>query len=203
MSLQAIRLGLSRLYDTCCDLRYGVATTAELPSDTPSRHADNVMHIATSYRRLDNVFRHLSIAPDDVFVDFGCGLGRAACVAARYPLKAVYGVEISPDLAARATENAAKLRGGVAGKVEIVCCSAEDFDCRVGSVFYLFNPFGAKTLAAVLGNIRAAAELKPVRVVYQNPEHREVLDNAGWLSPAETLRADRHGQPITLLYRSR
>jgi len=141
-------------------------------------------HAPTTYYQLGQMFRGFTIGPGDVFIDFGCGLGRTICFAAQYPFDRVYGVEISSGLAARARSNVESLRSKTAGSIEIVCASAEEFDCRLGNTYYLYNPFGEKTMAVVLANMRSATahSRKPIRIIYNNPVHRTLLDDSGWLS---------------------
>jgi predicted RNA methylase len=150
------------------------------------------------------MFRGLTVEPDDVFVDFGCGLGRAVCVAAQYPFAKVYGVEISASAAACARSNIELLRSKVAGSIEILCASAEEFDCRLGNTFYFFNPFGEKTMAAVLANIKTAwaHSGSPIRILYNNPMHKTLLDGSGWLSEKKVLVRRAFDRPPTLLYKS-
>lgn len=188
------------------DLRYGISTTTvkPLPSDTPSRFDDNVHCVPTTYQQLSQAFQGLTVGPDDVFVDFGCGLGRAVCFAAQYPFAKVYGVEISSSLAERARSNIECLRSKTARSIEIVCASADEFDCRLGNTFYFYNPFGEKMMAAVLANIKSAAAHsgRPINIIYNNPIHKTLLDDCGWLSEKKVLRHRGFDNPPILLYQS-
>jgi precorrin-6B methylase 2 len=186
------------------DLKYGISTTTPkaLASDTPSQFNDNTHCIPTTYPQLARTFGGLPVAQNDVFVDFGCGLGRGVCFAARYPFAKIYGVEITESLAARARTNVERLRLKGRPPIEIVCCSAEEFDCRLGSTFYFYNPFGERTMAAVLANIKLAATEagRPVRIIYNNPVHKTLLDDAGWLIEKKVLMPRGFDAPPILLY---
>lgn len=112
------------------------------------------------------------------FVDVGSGKGRAVIVASERPFAAVLGVERRWMLHASAVRNvAAAARVRVPRcPVALVCGDAVDFQLPDGPiVLYLYNPFGADVLAALLARIRCEA-----RLVYMNPLCAEVVEAAGW-----------------------
>lgn len=191
--------------DGAVDLRLGIRTTGIHQSTTLSRYADNEECRPTTYRVIGAIFRQLEVEPGDVFVDYGCGLGRVVCVAAQRPFARVVGVEISPDFARRAEANVARLRGRQAETVEVVCANALDFDPASANVHFFYNPFGAKTLAAVLERVEDAAAVhgKHTRIVYSNCDTRPVMDGARWLRMTRVLRRNRQGGEQVLLYESR
>ena len=157
----------------------------------------------TSYRVLFKVFRAIDLSPADQFVDFGCGRGRVMCVAARYPMQRVTGVELNPVTATAARDNLSKLAGRKAAAWSVETGTAADFDCSGGTVFYFYNPFGGALFTEVVGNVRRAARAAPgpVRVVYVNPVCREVLDGADWLGPGEVVHTGVDGGAAALVYR--
>lgn len=159
----------------------------------------------TAYRVLFKLFRAIAPGPRDRIVDFGCGKGRVMCLAARYPVEAVMGVELNPAAAAVARTNLEGLRGRKTRQWAVVTGSAADFDCAGGTVFYFYNPFGGELFASVVDNVRRAAanSKEAVRVVYVNPVCRDVLDGSGWLLPADVLHHDSAGKPAALIYRAR
>ena len=118
---RALSRSHDRLIGRIFDLRYGISTTTLGPiaSDTPSRFNDNITCVPSTYQALCDIFRVLSVRPEDVFVDFGCGLGRTVCFAAQYPFAKVYGVEISGSLASCARSNVERLRSRAARSIEI------------------------------------------------------------------------------------
>lgn len=59
----------------------------------------------TEWTNLLRILRGHEIHEDDVFIDFGSGLGRVVSQAARYPFKRVIEVELSGKLNDLATEN--------------------------------------------------------------------------------------------------
>jgi precorrin-6B methylase 2 len=104
---------------------------------------------------LRDLFNRITVRPDDVFVDYGSGMGRVICVAATYPFRAVWGVEISRDLCQIAERNIqlaqSKFR---CGRVEIVHADALEFPVpREASMIFFFNPFGGSVLSGVMERI--------------------------------------------------
>jgi len=126
----------------------------------------------------------------DVFYDIGCGSGRMVCVAALKNVKKCVGVELSKELSELARRNAASLRFRKA-PIEIIQADACDIDYTEGTVFALFNPFGAKTLSIVLERIRMNVMHAPrkVRFIYLNPVERPVFDKAKWLKQTGVHRS--------------
>ncbi len=115
---------------------------------------------------LPRALRAIDASDGDVLVDYGCGKGRIVHQAAKWPLKRVIGVEISPELAGLAqTLVDAHRHEYRCGSVEIVVCDAARFqvpdDLTIG---YFFDPFYGETLDAVLRNIIASIDRRPRRV---------------------------------------
>lgn len=156
------------------------------PQDT-SAHADAQGYQPTRYWQLERMTAALGLNESDVFVDLGCGKGRVVCYIALNRLRKVVGVELRRDLAAVAADNVRRLAPPT--PVEIVCRDVADFRSPDGTVFYMFNPFGRRTVEAVAANIRASWEdrPRPIRIVYNNSVHGACLDALDWLDPAGSL----------------
>lgn len=150
--------------------------------DRQQLHQDARGYAALSFAAIWAILRHLQLGPQDVFVDIGCGKGRVVCCAARLPLREVLGIEINPELAARARENARRMRGRRA-PVRILDQPAQEVNYSQGTVFYLFNPFGADTLCRVVERLSQSPErdLRGLQLVYVLPQHEAVLEQCGWL----------------------
>lgn len=197
-----LRWEFDKRYDQLVDFAYGIGTSGIVDCDATSRFGDHNYYQPTAYRVLRRVFSSLDIEPDDVFVDFGCGFGRAVCFAAQHPFAKVYGVELSERFAGYARTNVQLLKSRATKEIEIVCASATEFDCSGANTYYLYNPFGRQTMATVLANIRTGAERsgRPIKLLYLGPMHRQLLDECSWLGkPRELYRANGH--PTALLYR--
>ncbi len=113
------------------------------------------------------------------FVDLGAGMGRVVLLAARRPFRAVIGVEISPALAEIARENLAAAHDPrrVARDLRVVRADAGAYAFPPGDLtVYLYNPFAAPVLAAVLANLRAGPAGREVALLYHTPVERAAID---------------------------
>jgi len=65
--------------------------------------------------------------------------------------------------------------------IEIVNAEVYNFDPKEGTVFFMFNPFGLKTMAKVLENIRQALISHPrkIRIAYYGPVYKDLLNAQG------------------------
>lgn len=138
----------------------------------------------------------------EVAYDLGSGMGRILCVLALRPWTRVVGVELFADLADTSRKNAAAMRGRRA-PIDVVTGDALQTDLTDGTVFFLFNPFGAKTLAGVLDNIAASLRANPrhVQFLYYNAEHDQVVAQSGLFERWQHFQT-RNGVPVSY-WRSR
>jgi len=133
------------------------------------------------------------------FVDLGAGMGRVALLAARRPFRAVVGVEVSPALVEIARENLAALRDPARAvrDVKFVVHDAASYAFPRGDlVVYLYNPFRAPVLRAVLDNLHAGARPREVVLLYHTPLERDAIDADERFAPVADLG-------FGLVYRSR
>jgi SAM-dependent methyltransferase len=122
------------------------------------------------------------VSADDVFVDFGCGMGRVVLEAAEhYPFKRVVGVDIVPGFA-RAAEwllrrNAHRLR---ASDWQIVTADVARYRIPDDvTVAYFYDPFAGELFDSVMAQLE--------RSVARNPRRVTVL----YLTPREASRLSR------------
>jgi SAM-dependent methyltransferase len=170
------------LWDWCFDKWHGLETAGfHTPADLTLKgpHAND----ATGYLpvRPRAFLRGLSSLPIDYskyfFVDLGSGKGRALLLAARYQFKRLIGVEFAKELHDAAVRNASRSRFGK-GPIEFVWADVLDFDFPAEPlVLYLFHPFGAETMRALLSKVARSIAEKPrdIILMYVNPEHEEVI----------------------------
>lgn len=123
------------------------------------------------------------LAPERAtFVDLGAGMGRVMMLAARRPFRAVVGVEISPALVEVTRDNLASSNDErrVARDLRIVHADAAAYAFPKGDlVVYLYNPFTAPIVDAMLVNLRnAAADGREVVLLYHTPLQRDTIDAA-------------------------
>ncbi len=118
------------------------------------------------------------------FVDLGSGKGRAVLLASRRPFDRVVGVELRRGLHERAVANleAFRLRAGPVCPVELCCGDAESFPLPPGRlVVYLYNPFPARVVRAVLERLRGREH----RLCYVNPREAPVVEAMGYRAVRE------------------
>jgi SAM-dependent methyltransferase len=146
-------------------------------------HPERVSYEAGSWLDLLRVLRIGAIRRDDVFLDLGCGKGRALLMASLYPFRRVSGVELAPELARVARRNIETFRPRkrcASIEVEVADAVAYPIPDDV-SVVYLFNPFRGQTFATVVANLIASIDRNPrtVRVVYRNAMYEDALLSTG------------------------
>jgi cyclopropane fatty-acyl-phospholipid synthase-like methyltransferase len=177
--MQASRRARARMIDW----RLNIDT---VPSDHSARPAtqnnDAVAYDVMDYPLLRRFIAKLMLQPSDVLVDIGCGKGRILCVAGRAGIARCIGIEIDPALAAMANQNARTLRGRRC-PIEIQQQDATVADYDEGTVFCMFNPFGLRTMQAVLERLHESVQRRPrtIRIGYNHPAHEDVLEQSGWL----------------------
>lgn len=127
----------------------------------------------------------LPLTPQDVFLDYGSGMGRVLITAARQPAKRVVGVELLAPLAEFARENAALAGPRLHSPIEVVVADASTWEVPDDvTVVFLFNPFVGSVMAAVQARIEASLKRRPrrLRVLYAHPEDQpNLFAGCDWL----------------------
>src|SRR5690349_17071346 len=116
---------LNRLIDRALDWRYGIDTGGIVETNvaTDSYHAPTV-----SYSAIERLLDALELAPEDVFVDIGCGKGRVLLLAALRRVQLAIGIDASPDMIAEADENHRCMRRRLKSRMVTCLALAELFD---------------------------------------------------------------------------
>lgn len=164
--------------------KFGIETsTIYLLKDNLSLYKDGEDYQPTPYKKLEKVVEYLKLSSDDVCADLGCGKGRVVFFFASQKVKKVIGVELVENLVNIAKKNLNNLQIKDRAAVEIIHGDVTKFNFEECTIFFLFNPFGYKTLEKVILNIKEtlAANPRSIRILYYNPVHRKILDNEDWL----------------------
>lgn len=164
--------------------KFGIETsTIYLLKDNLSQYRDGEDYQPTPYKKLEKVVEYLKPSRNDVCADLGCGKGRVVFFFASQKVKKVIGVELVESLISIAKKNLNNLQIKDRAPVEIFHADVTDFNFDECTIFFLFNPFGYKTLEKVIQNIKKTLVYNPrkIRILYYNPAHRKVLDNEDWL----------------------
>lgn len=115
----------------------------------------------TPYPILDTIFSAFPPKPDDILVDYGCGLGRLNFYAAYCFHVASVGIEMSDEYYHRALANK-KSFVGQKDCISFLHCRAEEYTVsKNDTIFYFFNPFSLTIFRPVIRNILLSYEEAP------------------------------------------
>lgn len=167
--------------------RLGIRTNGSIAGSEMEFDAASFGYQPVPYASFAAAMRHVSLRPgEDVFLDYGCGMGRALVLAATYPFRRVIGVERSDSLSVIARENVAR----AAAKLQCADVSITTTDARTYEVphdvthIFLFNPFDEPIVIGVLARIRDSIQAHPrtVTIIYALPKcRRDPLIDIPWL----------------------
>jgi len=174
--------------------RLGISTEAARSLDELGLSNEEFRHyVPASYWSIRTVLDALKVDSNDVFLDFGSGMGRLIIMAARRPLRRVIGVEISEELNAIARRNVDCAKGRLKCRVDIITSDAKAF--RIPSdvtIVSFYNPFAGDVLRTVMDNLRQSLREAPrnLRVVCLIPTQSafalEICEQS-WLMPQRQI----------------
>jgi len=185
--VKTCRIYQERFVEEFRERRFGIRTTGSVIADV--HQSDSALHCyeVVNYVSLDSMFASISVDPDrDVFLDYGCGKGRAIVAAAIRPFRRVIGVELSPELAAIARDNLRRADQHFRSRdVQIFVENATEFVVPPDvNVIFLFNPFSDYVMSAVLQRVSdsLAAFPRSIRIFYMQPlDEQNVLADCPWI----------------------
>jgi len=133
----------------------------ELPSDGPDLPSGCVPYLPCPVDALLRAVDHAPVRASDVFVDVGSGVGRAAVLVHLLTGARAVGLEIQPRFVVAARELAARL-----SRVSFAEGDAVDLAERlgVGSVFFLYCPFGGERVTKLLSALEPIARTKAITI---------------------------------------
>lgn len=186
----AARVLVDRVADFVQERRLGIRSSGLIRIETLIQDWQGSHDYApTSIHAFRAFMQKTDIIPgQDVFVDYGSGLGRVLVLASEYPFRKIIGVEVSQRLAALSRRNIENYRGEVLCRdISIWCGNADKFPLPdESSVIYFYNPFHGRVLAEVFDQMRMSLRARPrrLRIIYNNPVHFDsVRENYPWLEP--------------------
>lgn len=199
VTIKPVYVGARGAVGRLVDRVYSIETIGEVDlAELGIDPRDRSRYKATEWTVLRRILSPREVGPDDVFIDFGSGLGRVVFQAARYPFRRVIGVELSEELnrIARANieRNRAKLR---CPDVELVTADALDFPIPDDvTVAFFANPFTGAVFAGVVARLVESVDRAPrrLRLVYRNPIEHEHLMRTGRFRVIRNLRGWRPGR---------
>lgn len=136
---------------------------------------------------LRTVLAMLPTIATSTFIDLGCGKGRPLFVASEFPFRDIVGIELSPQLAVIAEENAAKIakQFPTRARVRIEVGDAGAYTFPPGDiVLFLYHPFEEPIIVKVVAALEAALaeELRSFYLIYYNPVFTHCFDSSPALS---------------------
>jgi SAM-dependent methyltransferase len=179
------------------DWKFGIRTGGLIPVPAALNAPGRVEYSPIAYRHLLPILARLPAGEEDVFLDYGCGLGRVLVAAARRNYRSVIGVELVPEFADAARENVRRARGLQCRDVRVIEADATTFalpDCV--TVLHFYNPFRGPVLDAVLRKVRESLDRSP-RVIHTLYFNRDDFHRAAAGCPwIEVLDETRLSNPV-------
>lgn len=183
-----LRRGLSAVFDRHFDI---VTTDERVASQLAIDQADFLRTFrALGWTGIWRMLRRIDPHDSDVLLDVGCGAGRVVCLAARLRWHRVIGLDVSPQFAQLAAQNAASMRWR---RTEITIIQADATRFSVPddvTVVVLYNPFRGEIMRETLERILESADRVPrrLRILYGNPHEHELFLEKERFRPTERLR---------------
>jgi Histone methylation protein DOT1 len=175
------------------DLRTGgVIPLEELNLASP----DRVRYQAVGWSVLPRILPAREVSDDDVFIDYGSGMGRVVYqAAARYRFKRVIGLELSHELneiaQSNLDRNSDRLR---CSDVQLITADAVEYEPPPDvTVAFFYNPFNGDIFETALNKLLAAAERR-LRIIYRYPVEHELMARDPRLTEYKRLRGWRPGK---------
>lgn len=174
------------------DLCWQSARDLGLAEERAHDHADS------GGPELARVLRRIGLRRECAILDLGCGKGGALITFGRLGFNRVDGIELSPQMCKVARRNLARMRMTKSRVME--CDAGTFFELDSYDVVYMYNPFPAAVVSAVVSNLAdsLARVPRPLTVIYLNPTcHDSVVQ--GPFEKCQELPAGRH---MLIVYRS-
>ena len=122
----------------------------------------STVDVATPYVVCRGLFTTLQLAPDDVFIDLGCGSGRVVIYGAVVSPATFCGVEL---VEARVESLRRAVRRAQLTRVDAIVGDVLEIDWGAGTVFYAFRPFSEAIQLEVVERLHREAARRDITVV--------------------------------------
>ena len=176
------------IYNLAVDFRYGAFLGGVKKTKYLHKGANDTAN--SDYKVLPHLFSSI-VEPHDVLVDVGCGKGRVLnWWLSNYREHKIYGIELDPEIAEQTRKRLKRYP-----KVEIICGDVCEKLPEDADIFYLFNPFDGRVMAAFRAALIGLAIRggRPLKVLYYNPIHADVfLENPRFTVTPVTLPPQFH-----------
>jgi SAM-dependent methyltransferase len=176
-------------WDAWVDL---VLDVEEVLDDEPDLPRGCVPYLPCPVSTVLDALEQAKVTSSDVFVDVGAGLGRTVFLAHLLTGAGCIGIEVQPRLMKAAAARADWLS---LSRTRFICGDAVDLIqyIPIGTVFFLYCPFGGERLERFLGGLESIARTRQIRVccVDMAPLERPWLTRLRSTSPAFDLYRSR------------
>ena len=135
----------------------------DLPDDGPDLPRGCVPYIPCSVDALLRMVEQARVRSSDVFVDVGCGPGRAAAFVHLLTGAGAIGIEVQAGLVCAARDLTTRLALARVSFIEADASTLTAFSA-IGSVFFFYCPFSGERLGKVLGDLEVSARTRMIRV---------------------------------------
>lgn len=147
-----------------------------------TQHA--TLYMPVSYDVLETVLTQVPLPQCKHFIDIGCGMGRALCVAATMGARKLSGIDFSKEFCEAARKNLQSISRQTKGfEYHIFHNDAFYFEIpHDADILFLFNPFDEVIMSGVIENIETSLALHPrkLNIIYVNPLEKHLFLEAGF-----------------------
>jgi precorrin-6B methylase 2 len=162
--------------------RLGLETRGRIELDELGLDPTNrTYYEPTEWSVLGRVLPKREVGPEDVFCDFGSGMGRVVVLAGmRYRAARVLGVELSEELHRIAERNVERNRERFRARaVEVFCADVLESGVPDDvTIAYVNNSFQGPVFAGWVDHLLASLDRNPrvIRIIYRNPVEAALLE---------------------------
>lgn len=187
-AIETLKLARYRLSERYHEYRLGIRTNGFVPElkEFGFESSDLVDYSPAPYAAFLTAMHRISVNESDVFVDYGCGLGRIVSVAAQYPFKKIIGVDLVQEFVVIAQENVDRAsKVSRCQDIELLVANALHYELPGdANVIHFYNPFRGETLEQVVAGLKRSLLSSPrtVTLLFANPDDFErVTSNETWI----------------------
>jgi len=154
---------LNLFLDLFYDFIYGINTFAGYTFPQLNKFNDEVRYQPTPYLQLKRIKDHLNLSAQDIFIDLGCGKGRAVCFFSKFFDNKIIGLEHDNEIYKFLKANVKSLKKHT--KIKLYNKDVSDYKFTNETIIFMYNPFGEKTLLKVIENINKSIKKIPRKVI--------------------------------------
>ena len=185
-----LRIGLFTIYsEVKGEKKYKINSTSFNNLSDFNIKGDQLKHgteyMPVSYFTIEEILPRLpNELKKGIFLDIGCGKGRAMCVAAHFGFTNLQGIDFAKEMIEAAEINLKKTKElfpGMQYELTWTDVSTLEIEKDVNTIF-LFNPFNQKVMEMVIEKINDSLKkhLRPIYVLYASPQYIEFFYKQGF-----------------------